>query len=120
MEGEGSTKGGTKDVSGDRYKRRMSNMQNSARDGVDCPKDRRASGSRDVKPWTIHYRSSNSYSRQHEREDGLWRVDSLRSRGAALPSPSTRVSSSYATAKPSRVNDEWWKWNQGSDMMGDG
>ena len=49
MEGEGSTTGGTKDASGDRYKRRMSNMQNSARVGVDCLKDRGASGSRDVK-----------------------------------------------------------------------
>ena len=117
-EGEGATMGRTKDASGDRYKRRISGMQNSARDGADRPKDRKTNGSRDVKSMD-HLLPSSSYSRQHERENGLRPVDSLRSRGVCPPPPSTRVSSPYATAKPSRANDGWRKWDRGSDVMGD-
>ena len=85
-EGEGATMGRTKDASGDRYKRRISGMQNSARDGADRPKDRKTNGSRDVKSMD-HLLPSSSYSRQHERENGLRPVDSLRSRGVCPPPP---------------------------------
>ena len=103
-EGEGATMGGTKDASGDRYKWRISGMQNSARDGADRPKDRKTNGSRDVKSMD-HSLPSSGYLRQHERENGLRRVDSLRSRGVSPPLPLTRVTSPCATAKASRAND---------------